>query len=70
MPSHKKIHISWYMFSDYLAAALAWILFTIIRKELLREAFYQGSHLDLNNRFLLGIAALPFLWLMFFFPGR
>ena len=67
MPSHKKIHISWYMFSDYLAAAVAWILFTIIRKELLREPFYKGNHLDLNNPFLLSIAVLPFIWLIFFF---
>jgi len=67
MPSNKKIHIGWYMVSDYFAAAIAWILFTIVRKELLREPFYHGNHLDLNNRFVLGIAALPFLWLAFFF---
>jgi len=67
MPSNKKIHIGWYIVSDYFAAAIAWILFTIVRKELLREPFYKGSHLDLNNRFILGIAALPFLWLAFFF---
>lgn len=67
MPSTKKIHISWYMLNDYLAAALAWILFTVVRKELLREPFYKGDHLDLNSRFLLGIALLPFIWLAFFF---
>lgn len=67
MPSYKKIHIGWYMLSDYLAAALAWILFTIVRKELLREAFYKQHHLDINNRFVLGIALLPLLWLVFFF---
>ena len=67
MPAHKKIHISWYMLSDYLAAGLAWILFTIIRKELLREAIYQSHHLVLNNRLLLSITLLPFLWLAFFY---
>jgi exopolysaccharide biosynthesis polyprenyl glycosylphosphotransferase len=67
MPSTKKIHIGWYMLSDYFAAAIAWILFTVVRKELLHEPFYHGNHLDLNNRFILGIAALPFLWLAFFF---
>ena len=67
MPSSKKIHIGWYMISDYFAAAIAWILFTIVRKELLRESFYRGNHLDFNNRFILGIAALPFLWIAFFF---
>ena len=67
MPSHKKIHIGWYMFSDYLAAAIAWILFTIVRMELLREPFYNANHLVLNNRLILGIAMLPFLWVMFYF---
>ena len=67
MPSPKKIHISWYMFSDYLAAALAWILFTIVRKELLREPIYRSHHLALNNRLVLSMTLLPFLWLAFFF---
>ena len=67
MPSSKKIHIGWYMFSDYLAAALAYILFTVVRKELLGEAFYRGNHLALNNRIILGIALLPFLWVAFYF---
>jgi polysaccharide biosynthesis protein PslA len=67
MPSEKKIHIGWYVFSDYLAAAIAWILFTIVRKELLREPFYYSNHLDLNSRFLMGVVLLPFLWLIFYF---
>lgn len=67
MPFKKKIHIRWYMFSDYLAAAIAWMLFTVVRKELLRDPFYKGNHLDLNNRFLMGISLLPFMWVIFFF---
>jgi exopolysaccharide biosynthesis polyprenyl glycosylphosphotransferase len=65
MPSYKKIHISWYVLSDYLAAVITWILFTIIRQKLLHELF--GKHLNLNDRILLDLAALPFLWLIFFF---
>lgn len=67
MPSSKKIHISWYLLSDYLAAGLAWILFTVIRRELLRERIYESHHLVLNNRLVLSIVLLPFLWLAFFF---
>lgn len=67
MPANKKIHILWYVLSDCLAASITWLLFTVIRKELLREPFYYGKHLDLNNRFLLGIALLPFLWVIFYF---
>jgi polysaccharide biosynthesis protein PslA len=66
MPS-KKLHISWYILSDYLAAAIAWILFTLVRMELLHEHIYKGHHLNLNNRLFLDLAALPFLWLAFFF---
>ena len=67
MPSYKKVHIGWYILIDYLTAAISWILFSIVRKELLREPFYRGNHLDLNNRFLLTIALLPLLWLIFYF---
>jgi exopolysaccharide biosynthesis polyprenyl glycosylphosphotransferase len=67
MARGKKINIGWYACSDYVAAAITWILFTIIRKELLREQFYHGSHLDLNNRFLLGITLLPLGWVLFYF---
>jgi len=67
MPSYKKVHIGWYILFDYLAAAISWILFSIVRKELLREPLYQGSHLELNNRFLLAIALLPVLWIVFYF---
>jgi polysaccharide biosynthesis protein PslA len=67
MRAEKKIHIGWYACSDYIAAAIAWILFTIVRKELLREPFYTGNHLDLNSRFLMGVLLLPFLWLIFYF---
>jgi exopolysaccharide biosynthesis polyprenyl glycosylphosphotransferase len=67
MPSHKKVHIGWYVFSDYLAAAIGWILFSIVRKELLRESFYRGKHLDMNSRFLLAIGLLPLIWVVFYF---
>ncbi|MBS1563668.1 MAG: sugar transferase [Bacteroidetes bacterium] len=67
MPSYKKVHIGWYIFTDYLTAAISWILFSIVRKELLRERFYHGNHLALNNRFLLGIALIPVLWVTFYF---
>ncbi len=67
MPSAKKIHITWYILSDYLAAVIAWLLFTIIRRELLREAVYTGSHLDINRPLIIGMLLLPVLWVMFYF---
>ncbi|MEO5889669.1 MAG: sugar transferase [Ferruginibacter sp.] len=67
MPSDKKIHIGWYIFSDYLAAGVAWIFFTVVRKELLRQALYTADGLNLNSRLILGLAVLPFLWVIFYF---
>ena len=67
MPSSKKIHIGWYICCDYVAAAFTWIIFTVVRKELLRESFYTGKHLDLNNRFIMGISLLPMIWVCFYF---
>lgn len=67
MPSHKKIHIGWYILTDYFSAAIAWIVFTVVRKELLSEPFYKNDRLNLNPPLLLGIALLPFLWLAFYF---
>ena len=41
------------MLGDFLAAGIGWILFTIIRKEILREPLYTANHLNLNNRIIL-----------------
>lgn len=67
MPSSKKIHIGWYMFSDYLAAVLSWILFTLLRKNMLHEPIYRHNRLDVNSSFLIGLAFLPLFWLAFYF---
>ncbi|MFT3933370.1 MAG: sugar transferase [Chitinophagaceae bacterium] len=67
MTVFKKIHIGWYILSDYLAAILAWISFSILRQQLLRESFYVDRRLDFNEPLLVDIAMLPFLWLIFYF---
>lgn len=67
MQAQKKIHIGWYILSDYLAAAVAWILFTIIRKGFLSQPLFKGGHLDMNNRFFVAMALLPFLWILFYY---
>jgi polysaccharide biosynthesis protein PslA len=67
MPSSRKIHIRWYMFSDYLAAAITWVIFTIVRKEYLNEPFYKDSQLFINDRLIWGMIALPLLWVIFYF---
>ena len=67
MPADKRISIRWYMIGDYLAAGLAWVLISLIRKSMLGEPLFIRGHLSVNNRLLLGLAALPFLWVSFYF---
>ena len=66
MRASKKIHISWYIFSDYLAAILAWIILYFTRRILLSEAITVNHHIYLNNRFWMGIIIVPICWLIFY----
>jgi polysaccharide biosynthesis protein PslA len=66
MPFSKKIHIFWYIFIDYLAALITWIILYFTRRVLLSEDIYVDGHIYLNNRFWLGISIIPFGWLMLF----
>lgn len=66
MPQSKKIHIAWYMFADYIAAVLAWIVMYFTRRLLLHEPVIINHEVYLNNRFWLGISLIPVCWLMFY----
>jgi polysaccharide biosynthesis protein PslA len=66
MPSAKKIHITWYILSDYLAAAIAWIILYFTRRYLLAEVLTTDSGIYLNNRFWWGLISIPFGWLVFY----
>ncbi len=56
-----RIHISWYALGDCIAAILSWIIFYFVRKHIIHEAFVIGP------RFYIGIAVLPFIWLMVYY---
>ncbi len=66
MPSTKKIHIIWYLVSDYLAAMLAWIILYFTRRYLLEEFIETSQGIYLSNRFWTGLLLIPFGWLMFY----
>lgn len=63
----RKIHISWYITGDYIAATITWILLYVVRKILLEESFYINGQPDLNQHFLLGLILVPIGWIMFYF---
>jgi exopolysaccharide biosynthesis polyprenyl glycosylphosphotransferase len=66
MPSVKRIHSTWYLLSDYLAAILAWIVLYFSRRLLLHEAVNIDNYPYLNNRFWWGITLIPVTWIIFY----
>ena len=66
MAAGKKIHIIWYILSDYLAAIVAWIILYFTRRYLLEEQIETAKGIYLNTRFWWGLILLPFGWLVFY----
>jgi polysaccharide biosynthesis protein PslA len=64
MQSPKKIHIIWYILSDYFAALVTAIIFHFSRRVLLSEPIFVDGHLLLTNRFWLGASTIPVGWLL------
>jgi exopolysaccharide biosynthesis polyprenyl glycosylphosphotransferase len=62
----KKIHISWYVLSDYISAILSWMILYFTRRALLHEPICINGKLFLNNRFWLGLALIPAGWIVFY----
>jgi hypothetical protein len=61
-----KIHIIWYVCSDFLSAVISWILLYFTRRLLLAEPVFLYGALYLNNRFWLGLSLIPAGWLIFY----
>jgi exopolysaccharide biosynthesis polyprenyl glycosylphosphotransferase len=66
MSQSKKLHIAWYILSDYLAAVLAWIIIYFTRRLLLSEPVVLNNEIYLNNRFWLGLSLIPLGWIIFY----
>ncbi|HUP10981.1 MAG TPA: hypothetical protein VM187_02170, partial [Niastella sp.] len=66
MPSVKRIHSTWYLLSDYLAAILAWMVLYFSRRLLLHEPITVENELLLNDRFWYGITFIPVAWIIFY----
>src|ERR1700676_2232624 len=62
----RKIHITWYVLSDFLSAILSWMILYFTRRILLNEPVYLDGKLFLNNRFWLGLALIPAGWIVFY----
>ena len=63
MRSVKPIHINWYVFSDALAAAVSWLLFAVIRSQLLHEPPNEIWHSILTNPYYqVTFLFIPVFW--------
>jgi exopolysaccharide biosynthesis polyprenyl glycosylphosphotransferase len=62
----RKIHIAWYVLSDYISAILSWIILYFTRRLLLHEPIFVDGELFLNNRFWLGLLLIPAGWIVFY----
>ncbi|MFI5193326.1 MAG: sugar transferase [Chitinophagales bacterium] len=66
MRHNQKIHIRWYVLSDFLSAILSWMILYFTRRILLSEKLFDGGSIYLNNRFWLGLCFIPAGWLIFY----
>lgn len=66
MAARGKLPIGWYILSDYLAAAGAWIILYFTRRYLLSEPIVVAHQLFFNSRFWLGLAMIPPGWLILY----
>lgn len=67
MPEAKPIHQAWYALSDFLAAALVWFLFFLVRNQLLGFPGLYDDHFFINNAIREGLLLLPIAWVLFYF---
>ena len=63
----KTVHNYWYVISDALAAAISWLLFSMVRKSLLHE-YYHGLYDGILSDwyYKLSVIAIPFYWVIVF----
>ena len=66
MPSVKRIHSTWYLLGDYIAAIMAWIVLYFTRRYLLHENIFRDHEVYLNNRFWYGISIFPLTWIFLY----
>lgn len=56
-----------YVFFDWLAATISWLLLFSFRKTIIQHVSYQYSELILDANFVLGIIIIPIAWVLFYF---
>lgn len=63
MNGDKKISLSWYILTDYLAAALSWLIVTLVRTEWL---FGPATHALPEKSWLDAVLIVPAGWILLY----
>lgn len=64
---NKGLQIVKYLFFDYTAALLSWILFCVYRKKIIEIETYGNLPIQLDNKFLVSIIVIPFCWILLYY---
>ncbi|MFZ4798503.1 MAG: exopolysaccharide biosynthesis polyprenyl glycosylphosphotransferase [Bacteroidia bacterium] len=67
MKRNRKIHLVILIFSDALAAAIAWSVFFAYRKLFIETALYGKIDVVLDKNFYLGLIYVPLFWVFIYF---
>ena len=63
----RKLHIGWYIVSDYLAAASTWILLFVLQNPAVNEPLYLFGLSWQGHPIFFGITLVPVIWVTFYF---
>ena len=65
MAFQKYIHPAWYAISDFVTTAIAWVLFFILKKQILQQPVKWWDIL-VDTHFWMGLLFIPLVWLMLY----
>lgn len=65
---NRRSQLAKYVVSDFLSAAMSWALFYAFRKVYIEpQKFGHPIDIQLDTRFFLGLATIPFFWLFLYY---
>jgi polysaccharide biosynthesis protein PslA len=67
MDYRRKIHIEWYILSDYVAAVCTVAVLYLIRSLLLYDQILLNRDFHFTYKFLMELALIPAAWIIFYF---
>ena len=68
MSLNKRKELFKYLFFDFTAAAITWVLFYVFRKTYIEpQKFTEPVDIVFNNKFYWGLALIPVFWVLFYY---